>query len=148
MLQGENALGNGEWYSGSEDTFFWSGPTYRFEPNATSGSSLPSVRRRPNGSIRPLGEADIRGIFGDLSHTALDGGRVKLETGWEASHIAPLATPALASVGYAQLALHIKAAEPFRRVLAHLADASLIDRIVTCAGTFVPRHKVVAPLRN
>ena len=100
MVRGENVLGNTDWYSGVDDTYFWSGATRGFEPHADDGSPPPVVTRRANGTIKALGDQQIRAIFGDVAHTELSGDRVSLDATWVAHNIVDVATPMLAGAGF------------------------------------------------
>jgi hypothetical protein len=149
VVHGDDVLGNADWYAGIDDTFFWSGATYGFVPQTTSGAGGPlAVHRRPNGTIRPLSDAEIRSVFGNVTHTEKPRGRVELDPAWVAANIVEADTPLLASVGYPKLSLHRKAAQAFLRVLDAIAAAGLTDRLITCDGTFVPRHKGWDPNRT
>lgn len=148
VVQGESVRGNADWYSGVDDTYFWSGATSGFEPKDGDDTPQVVVKRRPNGTIKPLNDQQIRAVFGNIQPTELPGGRVSLDAAWVAHNIVDLPTPILATAGYPTIRVHRKAAEPFRRVFDAIAAAGLAEQILTCAGTFVPRHKGWNPART
>ena len=147
LVRGELVRGNAEWYASGDDTFFWSGAAGGFLPMNGNSLGPMQVHRRPNGTIRPLADREIRAVFGDVSHTEAAGGRVRLDQDWQAQNIVPLATPFLADLGFPKIQVHAKAQASFSRVFAALDQAGAMDRILTCAGTFVPRHKGWNPTR-
>jgi hypothetical protein len=152
LARGEPVRGNADWYAGADDTFFWSGAVGGFQPAITNGTgplAMPlQVHRRPNGTIRPLGDAEVRAVFGSPPYTEAGGGRVNLDPNWVAQNIVNLPTPFLADLGFPGIQVHVKARDPFARVFAAIDEAGLMERILTCAGTFVPRHKGWNPARG
>ncbi|MGH7788125.1 MAG: M15 family metallopeptidase [Candidatus Binatia bacterium] len=142
LARGELVRGNADWFKSPNEEFFWAGGCSAFAP-ITNGISAPSlsVRRRSNGTIRALLEAEIRAIFGDIHPAEGQGGRVILDAAWKASNIVQLATPLLAHSGTDSLAVHAKARDPLARAFEAIDDAGLGHLIITCDGTFVARHK-------
>jgi D-alanyl-D-alanine carboxypeptidase len=158
LTDGEAVSGNAHWYAGDNSTYFWSGACGSFRPQGAGGApgggignapigSLP-VHRRPNGTIEPLSETEIRRIFGDVKTTEGAKGRVTLEAGWESANIVAETIPALIGIGIGKLKLHAKAVQSFKDAFSAIQAAGLEDRLITCAGTFVPRHKGWNPKRG
>jgi hypothetical protein len=145
LVQGDNVSGNAQWYAGDDDTFFWSGACGNFR---AAGATSLGVNRRPNGTIEPLSEKDVRQVYGTFPYTEAKKGAINIDAAWAAANIVTLPTPVLADNGYANIKCHAKARGPFERVFAAIAAAGLDERIVTCAGTFVPRHKGWNPKRG
>lgn len=152
LIDGQAVAGNTKWYAGLDDTFFWSGACEGFRPAVVAGGPPPAtgmrVDRRGNGTIRPLGDGQIRTVFGDPPYQEAAKGAVKLDAAWTAANIVQLQTPLLADNGYPRIDVHRKAKDSFERVFTAIANANLADRILTCAGTFVPRHKGWNPQRG
>ena len=143
--KGESVSGNADWFSGEDNTFFWSGGCSAFQPPVpipapVSGAAPLSVNRRANGTILPLGFADLKGVFGEFPYTEATHGNINLTGSWEAGNIVWMATPFLAAIGHPQLQVHTKAVNSYQRVFSAIADAGLMGLFITCAGTFVPRH--------
>jgi D-alanyl-D-alanine carboxypeptidase len=141
LVRGEGVHGNADWYAALDDTFFWSGAAGAFQPSDGAAGAAVRVHRRPNGTIRPLSEAEIRLTFGNIVVTEAGGGRVNLNTVWINENITNLPSAWLADAGFRSIQVHIKARDPFTRAFTAAQQAGLTDRILTCAGTFVPRHK-------
>jgi hypothetical protein len=97
---------------------------------------------RDNGTIKPLIENQLASIFGTFqTKPGSSRGRIEILGDWVRTNIIEIDTPVLAHTGVRKLQVHRKAAEPFRRVFASIEAAGLGGRILTCAGTWVPRHK-------
>jgi hypothetical protein len=142
LARGELVRGNADWFKSPNEEFFWAGGCSAFIPGSNGTAPPPlSVQRRPNGTIRALSETQIRATFGDIHPAEGQGGRVILDPTWKAGNIVQLATPLLAHCGTQDLAVHAKARAPLARVFEAIGDAGLGHLIITCDGTFVPRHK-------
>lgn len=147
--KGEMVSGNDNWYAGEAETFFWSGGCGSFSSTTgvtsggAGGATAPAlaVNRRSNGTILPLTGTGLTSVFGLFSYADVAGGRIKITGGWEAANIVSLPTPLLAELGYPSITVHTKATMAYQAVLARIEAAGLIDKLLTCAGTFVPRHK-------
>lgn len=148
LIRGENVRGNADWYLGDYDTFFWSGATGGFQPSVDETSFSTRVRRRPNGTIQPLRERDVRSTFGDITHKELGNGRVQLDKDWMHENIVELQTPDLEDKGFPKIQVHVKARDSFQRVFEIIHQTGLSERIITCGGTFVPRHMGWNSARN
>lgn len=150
LAKGESVSGVDEWYVGDGDGYFWSGACADFRPlfAADGTTRAPEVHRRANGTILPLSEAELATVFGRFDYTERPGGRIAIDPAWPPANIVSLATPLLAVTGYPSIDVHRKARDPFARAFAAIEAAGLGDRILTCAGTFVPRHKGSDPGRG
>ncbi len=148
---GQNVHGNSTWFAGEGDTYFWSGGCSSFMSSmATPASSDGALRvtRRPDGTIRPLNDEQIRKVFGTFEYQEGMGGRMKIAQSWVDSNITQLKTPILKLQGFPQLQLHIKAVAAFEAVFNAIESAGLQHVILTCGGTYVPRHKTWNPNRG
>lgn len=154
--RGEPVQGNDIWYCGPDDVYFWSGGCVSAHavPPATSGGQAGfgdaalAVRRRPDGTIKPLDDAGLPMVFGSFPYAEGVGGRIRIDAQWVSSNIVRIEVPALAETGYGKIDVHTKAADSFRKVFAAVQEAGLAAQILTCAGTFVPRHKGWNPARG
>jgi hypothetical protein len=96
-----------------------------------------------------LNDAGIQAVFGTFSFTeGTPRGAIKIDPAWSRKNITQIDVPALAAIGHSKLWVHSLAAEPFKRVFAAIETAGLSDRILSCGGTFVPRHKTWNPARG
>jgi hypothetical protein len=75
-------------------------------------------------------------------------GRVNLDQTWAQQNLAQLVVPVLAPLGFPTITVHAKARDPFARVFEAIASAGLDDVLLSCGGTFVPRHKGWDPARG
>ncbi|WP_342239993.1 M15 family metallopeptidase [Inquilinus sp. OTU3971] len=152
VVSGEIVLGNARWYAGPNDTFFWSGACSSFQPAnfapPTSAATGLNVDRRPDGTILPLSDAKLRSVFGDFPYTEGSKGRINIDPTWVQQNIIEIATPILADAGYPKITIHREAADGFKAAFDRIAAANLSHLILSCAGTFVPRHKGWDPNRG
>lgn len=151
LAKGETVRGNADWYAGDGETFFWSGACSAFQAlnNGVGAPASFAVHRRANGTIAVLSDAEIRKVFGEVQYSeAAKKGAVNLAPGWAAANLTEIETDVLEPIGHRKITVHKKAAEPFLKVFASIRDAGLADRILTYAGTFVPRHKGWNPARG
>jgi hypothetical protein len=140
FVQGEMISGNDKWYVGNEDTFFWSGGIISVQSSSANVQATASVKRRPDGSIRPLSVREIKAVYFDFDYTDRSDGSIEIEPGWSKKNIVELETPVLDKVFRHSVQVHEKALEPFRRVFERIERSGLNDKILTFDGTFVPRH--------
>ncbi len=150
--KGTLVAGNDDWYQGDGAFYFWSGgcgplttaaPAALLPPVANIG-----VHRRPNGTILPLDDAQLRAAFGAFPYTEGTKGRITIDPDWIARNIVTVQNPVMSALGFPNLQLHRLAAAPFDRVMAALVAAGLSGGLLTCAGSFVPRHKGWDPTRG
>lgn len=149
VLDGEAFLGRSQWLRvANQQQYFWAGGAQLDEvpvapsPPPAEGRA-PEVRWRANGSILPLSQADLAGVFGAFqSQPAPQRGAVLISTpGWVQQHIVALQHPLLEALGHGSVAVHRLALPHFRAVFDAIAQAGLADRLLTFDGSFVPRHK-------
>lgn len=145
-IHGENVYGNNVWYAGDDDTYFWSGAVSDLEPG--DGSRRIPALRRADGSIKPLPISEIERLYGKPSYSEAGGGRVNLDAAWKAQNLVEIHIPALAGIDVPTVTVHRKAAAAFQRVFAAIAENGLNHHLLTCAGTFVARHKGWDPSRT
>lgn len=149
-VSGEAVSGNAAWYRLDDDKFVWSGGVIPAPGTTIPGNraALP-VSTYPNGHIRVLDESKIRAVFGTFAYTeANPRGAIRIDPAWIQANLVEIELPALAAIGHPKVSVHRLAAGPFRRVFAALQTAGLDGRILTCGGTFVPRHKTWNPDRG
>ncbi|MDO8334584.1 MAG: M15 family metallopeptidase [Nitrosomonas sp.] len=142
--RGDLISGNDIWYAGDNETYFWSGGCASFQ-SGDREERVPvsgiAVNRYSNGTIKPLSDKELTDVFGYFDYTEGQGGRILINNNWVRENIVPLATPLLASLGYETISIHRKALPSFEAALNSIKSAGLSTKILTCAGTFVPRHK-------
>lgn len=153
---GEVVSGNGQWFAGLDDTFFWSGACGSLVPDQVGAvvgpveATLPApdVARRPNNTILPLSDSEIREVFGNFSYAEAAKGAITILGDWASQNIVKLETPLLSEEGYPHIKVHKKAAPHFKAAFDEIVASGLTGIIRTCAGTFVPRHKGWDPARG
>jgi hypothetical protein len=141
VVRGENIKGNADWYVGDNDLYFWSGGTGAFQADHDDPAKPIQVRRRPNGTIKVLDDSQIRAVFGDFEYTEARGGRIRIREDWIKNNIEEITVPMLKDIGLKTIQIHRKARGPLERVFERIEAAGLEDLLLTCDGTFVPRHK-------
>jgi hypothetical protein len=150
--QGQTVSGNATWFAGADDTYFWSGACSDFaagsKPVSVPSTAVGKVNRRPDGTILPLSDGDMRKVFGDFNYKEAKGGRIVIDKAWVDANIVSAKLPILDALGYAKISLHREAVASFEAAFTAVDDAGLADRILTYAGTFVPRHKGWDPTRT
>lgn len=151
LVEGEDYLGEDGWFQ--EDgtgLYFWAGGVRLSEPAPppASGAAPMQVKRRGDGTILPLDNAELQRVFGNFSFQELGNGAVNItNTAW-LRRLRPLAPKVLVALGHKHLQVHPKALDAFDRVFAAIDAASLSSRILSCGGTFVARHKGWDPGRE
>ncbi|SDB16592.1 M15 family metallopeptidase [Bauldia litoralis] len=148
IVTGQAVKGNDQWYAGPGRTFFWSGACSDFREGDEPPPATLKVRRRPNGTIRPLTESEIASVFGPLDYKEGLGGRIRLDPSWSQKNMGIANTPSLDDIGRPKLEAHKKAIGAFERVFAAIDAAGLTRRILTYDGLWVPRHKGWNPTRG
>lgn len=148
LLDGEDVKGNTIWYVAPDGSFFWSGGCSDLVPEGLPTTQTPNVRRRPTGTILPLSDSEMPRVFGVLPYREGQRGRIVIDAAWVKANIVKVKIPVLAHLGYPEVELHKKAADPYERVFKAIDEAGLSDRLLTCEGTFVPRHKGWNPARG
>lgn len=151
--QGQNVSGNDTWYQADSGLYFWSGGCGPLmvsppPPDIVTASADLRVNRRADGTILPLGEQQLRATFGAFPYTEGTGGRIVVAPAWVQANIVTVENPVMAGLGFPKLQLHVKAKAPFERVMASLVTAGLTSGLLTCAGSYVTRHKGWNPARG
>ncbi|WP_181701454.1 M15 family metallopeptidase [Chthonobacter albigriseus] len=148
---GQRVGGNDTWYAGEADCYFWSGACRldELDPSSASGTPGKMVRRRPDGSILPLGDNDLKRVFGDFRWApGARRGAIRILDGWASANLIKLRTPILEPVGFPAVQVHAKAVASLMAAFQDIEAAGLENLILSCAGTFVPRHKGWDPDRG
>lgn len=146
-IAGDRVHGNAEWLRAPDDLFLWSGAVVLSAAGHEAAPATP-VRRRPDGTIRPLTEAEIRTLYGDFRFEDDAGGRIRVEAAWVERNLRRIAVPALEHLGHEAITVHAAAASAFADAFAGVAAAGLADRLLTFGGTWVARHKGWDPARS
>ncbi len=150
LVDGEDYLGESGWFQeAGSGLYFWAGGARLREgaPDPTASSPM-RLNRRGDGTIRPLGNADLEQVFGRFSFREASGGAVQItDAAWQQC-LVPFQPGRLMELGCSHLRVHSKALPAFTRVFQAIENASLSDRILGCGGTFVPRHKGWNPKRE
>lgn len=109
------------------------------DPAGPAPSAVPHV----------LNIAEIRKAFGDFEFQEKPGGRIAILGDWRDKHIVTVALPQIAGLlGGEKIECHRAIAGPLQGAFEEIAEAGLIDRILTWDGCFVPRHKGWDPDRE
>lgn len=149
VVRGEDIKGNADWYLGENDIYFWSGGTGLFLSDQDNNVLNPlQVLRRPNGTISPLKEQQIRAIYGDFTFKEGNSGRIEIDNDWVKSNIIDISPSVLSKIGVKSIQVHKKAKDAFERVFNKIEEKGLQNYIITFGGTFVPRHKGWNPSRT
>jgi hypothetical protein len=149
-VPGEAVSGNASWYELAGNRFVWSGGVTPAAAGVTpvDTATLP-VATYPNGRIKVLDDAGVRAVFGTFTYTeSPQRGAIIIDKVWASKNITQIDVPTLAHTGHGKLWVHMLAAAPFKRVFDAIETAGLSDRMLTCGGTFVPRHKTWDPSRG
>lgn len=147
VVRGDAFLGQSIWFRvAGREQFFWSGGVEMEEaPAAAAGAPSAAgaiLHRRANGTILPLDTAGIARAFGSFqTRPAAQRGAVVITTDSWLENLVPLEHPVIAGVLQHAPRVHARARPYFAAALDAIQQAGLADRILTCDGTFVPRHK-------
>lgn len=144
---GERVHGNAVWLRTQGDLFVWSGAVTLAADEGRDVSAMP-LRRRPDGTVRPLGEAEIRTLYGDFDYEEGAGGRISIDPAWVDRNLRRISLPALARIGHEAITVHRAAVAAFSEAFDAIAAAGLADRLLTFSGTWVARHKGWDPERS
>lgn len=157
-VQGESFHGQALWYrlQGGEK-FVWSGgvtlapsrPPGGAPPPAAQG---PGVQRRSDGTIKPFNVPQIEKVFGSfLSGPAKKKGFIMIAPPWIDNNIVEIQVPILEPLGFTTIPVHRLARPHFEAVFAEIERQGFDEDLLTCGGTFVPRHisqNVLKPLSS
>lgn len=149
-IAGEAVAGNARWFRLADNRFVWSGASSAVpaEMSIDPPIKMQVHRRKDNGAVAVLPDEEREAIFGTFPYDPAGKGAIKIDSGWVSKNIVQIDTPLLAEEKYPRIWVHRLAADPFRRVFEKIAAAGLDDDILTCAGTWVPRHKGWNPKRG
>lgn len=152
LVEGEEYLGENGWFQ--EDgtgLYFWSGGARMREsasPAATVATASMRVNRRADGTIRPLTNREIEQVYGPLSYAESGNGAVTItDPAWK-QHLQAFKPKCLEDLGHRFLQVHTRVFPAFDRVFAAIHQKGLDERILSCGGTHVPRHKGWDPKRE
>lgn len=150
QMTGESVNGNAVWYELVGKKFVWSGASRALTetgPVAATPSAI-KVNRRPDGTIRPLSQSEIIRVFGKFDHVpAKPRGAIRILNDWESRNIEPIDADVLSHIEIHSVKVHRLAKVPFQNVFEKIMSAGLQHLIISCAGTFVPRHMGWNPSR-
>lgn len=143
-VHGEAFLGNDRWLQLSgRSQFVWSGGVnVDLAPLTVDVADMLAVQRRSDGSILPLSADALATLYGDLQPVEIaPRGAVRIGApNWEADNLALLRHAALDPIAPRGLRVHRQAAPRFTAVLDAIVERRLSALLLTCGGTFVPRH--------
>lgn len=155
LVTGEEISGNDRWFVTPGQTYVWSGACVSEAASAPMAATAPlphaivnATRRRPDGTIRPLPTAQIAQIFGSFPYSEGRKGAIIIARDWIQQNLVHLDTPFLAEEGYPSILVHRKAKDSFEAAFEDITRAGLEGHILSCAGTFSPRHMGWDPSRN
>jgi len=147
-VSGDAVMGKDRWLKlQGVAQYVWAGGVSVIEPDtvipaAAAGMVPPQVRRRANNSILPLSPEQIDAIYGHIDFA--EGprpGEITITTpNWEAQQLAPLQHPLMDALGSRHLRVNRLALPYFIAVFNDIQNQGLANRLLTCGGTFVPRH--------
>lgn len=145
-LPGDTVNGQSQWYElVATQGYVWGGGVVReieapAQPAAPAAPEL-MVNRRADNTIRPLSTTDLMRFFGQFRFkAAAKKGFIDIEPDWIRDNIESLPVPALAELDFGTIRVHKKARPHFAAVFNEIAQAGLSDLLLSCGGTFVPRH--------
>jgi hypothetical protein len=158
-VQGESFHGQPLWYRLlGGDKFVWGGGVTLGSAQApppvapAPAAAGPKVITRPDGTIKPFSVPQIIDVFSSfMSGPAKKKGFIEIAPPWVKDNIVELPVPALEPLGFKTIQVHHLAAQHFHDVFAEIDRQGLNDDLLTCGGTFVPRHisqNVLKPLSS
>lgn len=147
VVAGESFLGQDNWLQlAGTQLFVWSGGATFEElapttPGTPIGGAAPDVSRRADGTIKPLTEAEIGAVFSAFNFKETNPrGAIEIDPRWTAQNIVSLTLPDFTRSGFRHLEVHRMAEPYFTAVFDVIQQRGLADLLLTCGGTFVPRH--------
>jgi hypothetical protein len=89
-----------------------------------------------------LSTQKIKELFGDFSYTDLEGGRIKIDTGWVSQNIVTVEIPQLTELttSHGKVQFHVKGQEQLKSAFAEIERQGLSKYLATWDGSWVPRH--------
>lgn len=145
LLDAESYLDTSYWYRLHPSGWFvWAGGVEQVlavPPLAPPATSF-TVKRRADGTIRPLSEAELKAKYGPFQFTSNPNGSITIDPQWVGNAIVPFKHPLLAQMDLKFLSVHKDALTAFREAFDAIdaAGKNVSACLRTCAGTFVPRH--------
>mgnify|MGYP000860335033 CR=1 FL=1 len=130
-----------QWYVTMDNLYFWSGGAQVLQGSGPApAAAAMQVKRRADGTIRALTPDELQKVFGKFAFRDATGGAIDINDDWERHNIVSFQHALLARVRFRPLSVHQKAKAPFQQVFDEIQRQNLADRLVTCAGTYVPRY--------
>lgn len=143
-VEGESVQDQSGWSMLQADAVCWSGGLRQAQPLQDGHFALAPVRvrRRPDGTIRPMGPRECETVFGRIEYRSQPDGSVTILNGFE-SRLDVLRPPLLPRPPYGATAIsvHPLARPAFERVFYRLHKSGLDARILTFDGAYMARHK-------
>lgn len=143
LVAGERFLDQDLWFrlAGGRE-FVWAGGVSPVETAAApAAGGVMDVTTRADGTIKPLTVTEIEKVFGDLKGTpASKPGFINVDPDWKRSNIVSLPTPLLEHLDFPAIRVHVKAQAHFAAVFAEIDRQGFGHKLLSCGGTFVPRH--------
>jgi D-alanyl-D-alanine carboxypeptidase len=139
---GERFRDSDIWYVDAQDRYFWSGAAQLLQgtPSAVAAAPGLALKRRADGTIRPLNVPELQAEFGHFRYQDLAGGAIRIDPDWARDNIIEFEHPLLARFRRTSVELHRKAARLLAQVFDQIEGQGLAERLLTSAGAFVPRH--------
>jgi hypothetical protein len=143
LVLGDDFLGNSAWYrEKGTGLFFWSGGARVAAAAAPAPVAAKKVNLREDGTIRPLTVSELEKTFGKFAYTSNANGSIAIDLQWTSVNIVPFMHPLLDAIGVHGLRVHRLAEARFKAAFDNIqmAGSAVSDQLLTCGGTFVPRH--------
>lgn len=154
VVAGDSFLGVSSWFRvAGQPQFFWSGGAELMpvpaEEETSPSFAPPRVRRRANGTIAPLSNAQIKPVYGDFQTVpGAKKGAVTITDGWDKANLTPFRHDVLERIMAYVPQVHQLALPYFKAVFDEIGNRGLAGQLLTCEGTFVARHKNWDPSRE
>jgi hypothetical protein len=147
VVRGEAFLEQNLWFQiAGRRLFVWSGGVTLGEapvPGAppAGGDTAPDVTRREDGTIKPLGSQELEKVFGKFEFRETQKrGFIQIVPAWINDNIVSVQTDVLADLGFKTIRVHRLAEKHFVNVFTEIEKNGLAEKLLSCGGTFVPRH--------
>lgn len=145
LLDAETYLADSHWYRlNPGGTYVWGGAVERELPlpQLVAPVTPLNVKRRPDGTICPLSVSELMTHYGPFTSVSNRNGSITIAPPWVARQISPFTHPLLTNIHPSQLYVHQLALPAFQNVFNEIqaAGPEVVACLLTCAGTFVPRH--------
>ena len=140
VVFGEPVAGEDHWYAGPNDEYVWAGAVRAPEAGFVEAASGLPVLRRANGTIRPVPQDILEGLYGKFAYSEGQGGRIVPDPAWSKANIVTVIWAGVCGGQGAKLHIHKRARPYFEKVINAVAQAGLAERVITYDGGYVPRH--------